>query len=106
MTKAATALARRTQAPQSLRAYLDGPARVSQRELADAVGCNQSMISMLVRGKRVPSAGLAVELHATTGVPLKMLLAPRLAPLAAARSHPGKRRRLRPPRSPTRHAHP
>ena len=49
--------------------------------LADAIGCTQSMISMLVQGKRVPSARLAVQLHAITGVPLKMLLgARRLAP--------------------------
>jgi len=63
--------------PPSLRAYLAGPPAVGQRELADAVGCNQSMISMLVRGKRVPSARLAVQLHHVTGVPLKNLLAPR-----------------------------
>ena len=39
--------------PQTLNAYLIGPPRVSQRALADAVGCNQSMISMLRRGKRI-----------------------------------------------------
>lgn len=78
MTKARPRPARRTP-PQSLRTYLAGPPPVGQRELAEAVGCNQSMVSMLVRGKRVPSARLAVQLHAVTGVPLKMLLAPRLA---------------------------
>jgi plasmid maintenance system antidote protein VapI len=64
--------------PPTLQAYLAGPPAVSQRALADAVGCNQSMISMLIRGTRVPSAALAVRLHTTTGVPLKALLAPKL----------------------------
>lgn len=64
--------------PPTLKAYLAGPPKVSQRALADAVGCNQSMISMLVRGTRVPAAALAVRLHTTTGVPLKALLAPKL----------------------------
>ena len=53
--------------------------------LAEAVGCNQSMISMLVRGKRVPSASLAVQLHGVTGVPLKMLLAPKIGKAPARR---------------------
>ena len=63
--------------PSTLRAYLAGPPKVSQRALAEAVDCNQSMISMLVRGVRVPSAALAVKLHTTTGVPLKALLEPK-----------------------------
>jgi transcriptional regulator with XRE-family HTH domain len=75
MTKTANSPARQ---PRSLREYLDGPPAVGQRALAEAAGCNQSMISMLVRGKRVPSARLAVKLHAITGVPLKMLLASRM----------------------------
>jgi len=33
---------------------------------------------MLARGTRVPSARLAVKLHAVTGVPLQRLLASRL----------------------------
>ena len=75
MTRSAKLNSRRTP-PQSLRAYLAGPPAVSQRTLAEAAGCNQSMISMLVRGKRAPSASLAVTLHAVTGVSLKNLLAP------------------------------
>lgn len=69
---------RRTAPPQNLHEYLAGPPAVSQRQLAAAVGCNQSMISMLVRGMRVPSAALAVQLHAVTGVPLKHLLATKI----------------------------
>jgi plasmid maintenance system antidote protein VapI len=79
MTKSAQLSARR-RPPRTLREYLAGPPAVGQRALADAAGCNQSMISMLVRGKRVPSAGLAVRLHKITGVSLKMLLASRMTP--------------------------
>ena len=64
--------------PQNLRAFLAGPPRTSQRQLADAVNITQSMVSMLVRGRRVPSPRLAVKLHCLTGVPLKILLAARL----------------------------
>jgi plasmid maintenance system antidote protein VapI len=88
MTKRVNSPARRTP-PRSLREYLDGPPAVGQRALAEAAGCNQSMISMLIRGKRVPSAGLAVKLHAITGVPLKMLLASRMQKVQA----PKKRKR-------------
>jgi len=56
---------------------------VSQRQLAALTGCNQSMISMLARGKRIPSAGLAVRLHAATGVPLKALLGMKIGQLPA-----------------------
>jgi hypothetical protein len=45
---------------------------------------------MLVRGKRVPSAALAVKLHAITGVPLKGLLARKVQP-ARARGDPPSR---------------
>lgn len=65
---------RRRPKPQSLQEFLDGPPVIGQRELADAAGCNQSMISMLIRGKRIPSARLAARLHAITGVPLKKLI--------------------------------
>jgi transcriptional regulator with XRE-family HTH domain len=74
-----------------LREYLTGPPRVSQRQLAEAIGCNQSMISMLARGRRVPSARLAVKLYAVTGVPLKALLARKLPPTAPARAGPPTR---------------
>lgn len=70
--------ARRSRQPRTLRDYLAGPPAVGQRALAEAVGCNQSMISMLLRGTRMPSARLAVKLHRATGVPLKALLAPTL----------------------------
>jgi transcriptional regulator with XRE-family HTH domain len=79
MTRTVHLPARRTP-PQSLREYLAGPPAIGQRALAAAVGCNQSMISMLARGTRVPSARLAVKLHAVTGVPLQRLLATRLDP--------------------------
>lgn len=85
MTKTVILPARRSQ-PQSLREYLAGPPMIGQRALAAAVGCNQSMISMLVRGTRQPSARLAVKLHAITRVPLEQLLATRLK-----RRHPAAR---------------
>jgi len=91
MTKSVKPTARAT-APRSLRAYLTGPPRVGQRTLAEAAGCNQSMISMLLRGKRVPSARLAVTLHTITKVPLKTLLATRLG------TAPSRRRRRPAPR--------
>lgn len=75
MTKHPT---RRT-VPSSLRAYLAGPPVISQRMLAAAVGCNQAMISLLIRGARIPSPSLAAKLHAITGVPLRVLLAARMA---------------------------
>jgi len=94
MTKFITPAARRSPV-RSLRAFLQGPPAVSQRALAAAVGCNQSMISMLAKGKRAPSARLAVKLHAVTGVPLQTLLAQRLPanpkhkrPRAPARGDP------------------
>lgn len=74
--------------PLSLSDYLAGPPPVGQRDLAEAVGCHQSMISMLVKGKRVPSAGLALKLHAVTGIPLKALLAPKLARRTRRRAPP------------------
>jgi DNA-binding XRE family transcriptional regulator len=87
MTKTTIPHARR-QTPRSLREYLAGPPAVSQRALADAVGCNQSMVSMLARGRREPSARLAVKLHAVTGVPLKALLARKMPPEAPPRKPP------------------
>jgi plasmid maintenance system antidote protein VapI len=63
--------------PRSLREYLKGPPQHSQRQLAKRAGCNQAMISMLVRGTRRPRAALALTLHKITGVPLEALLAPR-----------------------------
>jgi transcriptional regulator with XRE-family HTH domain len=77
MTKRIPPPSSRRPAPQSLREFLAGPPAIGQRALAEALGCHQSMVSMLVRGKRLPSARLAVRLHAVTGVPLKNLLAPR-----------------------------
>jgi hypothetical protein len=61
----------------SLRAYLAGPPRVSQRQLAKRARCNQSHISMIANGTRTPSAKLALTLHAITGVPLAALLKPK-----------------------------
>lgn len=63
----------RSEAPQSLQAFLKGPPRIGQRELAEAVGCNQSTISMILRGLRNPSAALIRELNRVTGVPLAVL---------------------------------
>jgi plasmid maintenance system antidote protein VapI len=103
MTKSVTHHARRRRAPRSLREYLSGPPAIGQRALAEAVGCNQSMISMLVRGKRVPSAGLAVKLHAITGVPLKMLLATRMHNVVATQA---KRKRATARGDPVPHASP
>lgn len=64
----------RTDVPQSLREFLIGPPAVGQRELAAAAKCHQSTISMLLRGKRRPSTGLAVRLHSITKVPLASLV--------------------------------
>jgi hypothetical protein len=91
MTNAAGISPSRRPAPRTLREYLSGPPAVSQRALAEVAGCNQSMVSMLVRGKRVPSARLAVKLHAITGVPLKMLLATKMGRLDAPPSPKPKR---------------
>ena len=91
MTRSAKRSTRRRTPPQSLRAYLAGPPAVSQRMLAEAADCNQSMISMLLRGKRVPSASLAVRLHAITGVSLKNLLAPQPGKSGSAAPHQQRR---------------
>lgn len=91
MTKTAVTIPARRTPPRTLQEFLDGPPAVGQRALADAVGCNQSMISMLRRGKRTPSAGLAVRLHAVTGVPLKSLLASRLVDVPPRRKRKHKR---------------
>lgn len=85
MTKKGT---RRDGPPPTLRAYLKGPPKVSQRALADALGINQSMVSMLMRGKRRPSAERMRDIHAITGVPLAALL--NMAP------EPEPRKRQRP----------
>ena len=91
MTKdAVTTPARRTP-PETLAEYLTGPPKVSQRALAEALGCNQSMISYLRRGLRVPSAGMAVRIHALTGVPLKHLLSGRIDHVAAGKRKKRKR---------------
>jgi transcriptional regulator with XRE-family HTH domain len=78
MTKRTTALPSRRTPAQSWREYFAGPPKVGQRAVAEAAGCHQSMISMLARGKRVPSARLAVRLHMITGIPLKVLLTQKL----------------------------
>lgn len=84
---------RKRDAPaKTLRAYLKGPPKVSQRELARALGVHQSMVSMLAKGKRAPSATLLKQLHAITGVPLASLL--HLADEPPPRH---RRRRRRPP---------
>jgi len=72
--------------PRTLREYLRGPPRISQRAFAERVGVNQSMISMLTRGRRRPRAALALKLHRITGVPLEALLAPRRRPTRKRRA--------------------
>jgi transcriptional regulator with XRE-family HTH domain len=59
----------------TLAAWLAGPPRQSQRKLAHAAGCNQSMISMLAHGKRAARGKLALRLHRLTGVPVESLIA-------------------------------
>jgi transcriptional regulator with XRE-family HTH domain len=44
---------------------------VSQRSLADAIGCNQSFLSLLEAGERSPSLALAARLKRATGLPLE-----------------------------------
>jgi len=70
--------------PRSLRAWLKGPPRIPQHVLARKVGVNQSLISMLVTGDRLPGGQLALRLARVTGIPIEALL------------HP-PRRRKRPP---------
>ena len=45
-----------------------------QRQLAEAVGVQQSMISMIRHGKCRPSPRLAARIEAITGIPLRTLL--------------------------------
>jgi len=45
-----------------------------QKELAAAVGVQQSMISMIRHGKSHPSPRLAARIEAITGIPLRTLL--------------------------------
>jgi transcriptional regulator with XRE-family HTH domain len=54
--------------------YLEGPPRITQRELADRVGVHQSLISQIVSGARTPSGQLALSLHQETGIPVDQLL--------------------------------
>lgn len=61
-------------APRTIQEFLDGPPAVSQQTLAHRLGCHQSMVSMLVSGRRRPGGKLALALHAQTGVPLTTLL--------------------------------
>jgi len=61
-------------APRTLREYLARPGAPTQRRLAAQAGTQQSMISMLSRGKRAARGKLALRLAAITGVPLASLL--------------------------------
>lgn len=57
----------------SLSAYLAGPPRRTQEQLAAAVGVRQGLISKYVRGEQTPRLPIALKLHEVTGVPLKAL---------------------------------
>jgi transcriptional regulator with XRE-family HTH domain len=59
---------------QTLDAYLDGPPKRTQQQLAERLGITQSALSMIMNGHRLPSPDLALRLHAETGVPLETLL--------------------------------
>jgi len=59
----------------SLQAYLTGPPRVTQRDLARRAELNQSAISMILRGKRLPSGPMAMRLSQLTGVPVAAFFA-------------------------------
>lgn len=61
--------------PRTLVEWLAGPPRRSQRWLANEVGCNQSMISMLAQHKRAARGDLALKIQKVTGLPLKVLIA-------------------------------
>jgi hypothetical protein len=58
----------------TLKAWLAANPKVSQHRLAQMARCNQSFISMLVKGERDAGGKLAERLHLITGVPLKALL--------------------------------
>jgi transcriptional regulator with XRE-family HTH domain len=44
---------------------------VSQRSLADEIGCNQSFLSLIEAGERSPSLVMAARLKRATGLPLE-----------------------------------
>jgi transcriptional regulator with XRE-family HTH domain len=48
----------------------------SQRELARAIGCSESSISLILRGKRRPSLDLALLLEKETKISWKKWLRP------------------------------
>jgi len=58
---------------RSLAAYLEGPPRRTQEQLAEAIGVRQGLISKYVRGAQTPRLEIAIRLHKVTGVPLESL---------------------------------
>jgi hypothetical protein len=73
--------------PPTLKAWFVAHPKRSQRWLAKEAHCNQSMISMLVKGERDAGGKLAERLHALTGVPIHALLH------ASDRQHRRRRKR-------------
>ena len=61
-------------AHRSLKAFLKGPPRRSQRWLAQRVGCNQSTISLLARGMRGTRLKTLQRISQVTGIPVTTLL--------------------------------
>jgi len=47
---------------------------IEQAEMAERTGCSASMVSLLERGMRAPSAELLAAYAATAGVPLSEML--------------------------------
>lgn len=54
--------------------------RGAQTKMAREVNCSESHLSLVLRGKRNVSYGLAQRIHDKTGIPVEDLMAPPLAP--------------------------
>jgi len=63
---------------EAVKAYLKGPPRRSQRELAKKLGVNQSYVSKVVRKQRVMSTKLVFAFHELSKIPLEDLRPARL----------------------------
>lgn len=79
MTESATKPNWRT----TLRAEL-GAKRGAQVEFAREVGCSESHLSLVLRGKKGLSYPLAERINAKTGIEISELMAPPLAPSGSA----------------------
>lgn len=58
----------------SLAAYLEGPPRRTQEELAGQLGVRQGTVTKWVRGKTMPRPEMALRISRLTGVPVEALV--------------------------------